>query len=125
MRTAAQRIAKYNARMVSSQLDPVRAALVANQQANYAGYATEFVPYQQKLRVELATLGIDPAQFVFYEAWNGQVYHAWKTTSGASLIKAVAAINGRWAHASRLGTAKAATLVALALAVWNIVEPAP
>ena len=121
MRTAAQRIAKYNARMVSSQLDPVRAALVANQQANYAGYATEFVPYQEKLRVELATYGIDPAQFVFYEAWNGEMYHAFKTTSGTSLIKAVGAINGRWAQASRLGTGAASRLIALAFAVWNVV----
>ena len=78
-----------------------------------------------KLRVELAGLGIDPAQFVFYEAWNGEMYHAWKATSGASLIKAVGAINGRWAHASRLGTAKAATLVALSFAVWSIVMPPP
>ena len=111
--------------MVSSQLDPVRAALVATQQSNYAGYATEFVPYQLKLRVELATLGIDTAQFVWYEAWNGEMYHAWKTTSGASLIKAGGAINGRWAHASRLGTSKAATLVALSLAVWSVVMPPP
>jgi hypothetical protein len=121
MRTAAQRIAKYNARMVSSQLDPVRAAATAAAQANYAGYATEFVPYQEKLRVELATYGIDPAQFVFYEAWNGEMYHAFKTTSGSSLIKAVGAINGRWAHASRLGTAQSARLIALAFAVWNVV----
>jgi hypothetical protein len=123
MRTAAQRIAKYNARMVSSQLDPVRAALVADQQANFLAYANEFVPYQQKLRVELAALGLDPAQFIFYEAWNGEMYHAFKTTSGASLIKAVGAINGRWAHASRLGVGVAATLKALALAVWDVVLP--
>lgn len=121
MRTAAQRIAKYNARMVSSQLDPVRAAQTAAAQANYEAYAIDFVPIQQKLRVELASYGIDPAQFVFYEAWNGEMYHAWKTTSGASLAKAFGAINGRWAHASRLGTGAAARLSALMTTLYTTV----
>jgi hypothetical protein len=123
MRTAAQRIKKYNARMVSSQLDPVRAAATAAAQTNYAGYATEFVPYQEKLRVQLADLGIDTAQFVFYEAFNGELYHLWKTTSGASLIKAAGVVISRWASASRLGADHLAQLKALANAVFSIVVP--
>lgn len=123
MRTAAQRIAKYNARMVSSQLDPVRAAATAAAQANYAGYATEFVPYQEKLRVELAAANIDTAQFVFYEAFNGELYHLWRTTSGASLIKAAGVLVGRWGHASRLGAAALPLLKSLANAVFSVVVP--
>jgi hypothetical protein len=120
MRTAAQRIAKYNARMVSSQLDPVRAALAATQQANYLGYAQEFVPKQEALRILLNGFDIDPAQFVWYEAYNGELYHAWKTTAGASLIQAADAIAGRWAHASRLGTGALAHLTSIAKTVWSI-----
>lgn len=95
MRTAAQRIAKYNARMVSSLLDPVRTALQTQQQANYAGYAIEFVPKQEALRAILDGAGIDPARFGPYEAYSGELYHLWKTTSGASLILAATAVEGR------------------------------
>lgn len=123
MRTAAQRIAKYNARMVSSQLDPVRAAVTAAAQANFLAYATEFVPKQEALRVILDAAAIDPAQFVFYEAYNNELYHAWKTTSGASLITAAGSIEGRWAHASRLGVGAAALLKQIANTVWSIVIP--
>lgn len=123
MRTAAQRIAKYNARMVSSQLDPVRAAVTAAAQANYLGYAQEFVPKQESLRAILDAKGIDSAQFVFYEAYNGELYHLWKTTSGASLIKAAGAVLGRWDHAARLGPSAEATLKEIASTVWNIIIP--
>jgi len=123
MRTAAQRIAKYDARMVSSELDPVRAALVAQQQANFAAYATEFVPKQEQLRAILDALGVDTAQYVFYEAYNGELYHVWKTSSGASAVIAATAIEGRWAHASRLGAGAAATLKAIAVQIYNIIIP--
>jgi hypothetical protein len=123
MRTAAQRINKYNARMVSSQIDPVRAATTSSAQANYSAYAIEFVPKQQSLRVLLDGYGIDPSQFVFYEAFNGELYHLWKTTSGASLITAAGAVVGRWAHASRLGVGVLARLKAIALSIYSIVIP--
>ena len=123
MRTTAQRIAKYNARMVSSQIDPVRAAVTAAAQANYQAYATEFVPRQEALRAILDAKGIDTAQYVFYEAYNGELYHVWKTASGASAIIAATAIQGRWAHASRLGAGAAATLKEIASTVWSIIIP--
>lgn len=123
MRTAAQRIAKYNARMVSSLLDPVRTALQTQQQNNYAAYATEFVPYQQQLRALLDGYGIDTAQYVFYEAYVGELYHVYKTSAGASAVIAATAIQGRWAHASRLGVGAAARLKAIALALFNIIIP--
>lgn len=123
MRTAAQRIAKYNARMVSSLLDPVRTAVTAVAQTNYEAYAIEFVPRQEALRTILDAAGIDPARFAPYEAYNGELYHAWKTTSGASLIIAASAIEGRWAHASRLGVGAAALLKQIANTVWSIIIP--
>jgi len=123
MRTAAQRIAKYNARMVSSLLDPVRTALQTQQQNNYAAYATEFVPYQQQLRALLDGYGIDTSQYVFYEAYVGELYHVYKTSAGASAVIAATAIEGRWAHASRLGVGAAARLKAIALALFNIIIP--
>lgn len=120
MRTTQQRIAKYNARMVSSQLDPVRAAVTAAAQANYTAYAIEFVPKQESLRVFLDGAGIDPARFGPYEAFSGELYHLWKTTSGASLIVAAGAVVGRWAHPSRLGLLAAPALKAIALQVYSI-----
>lgn len=123
MRTAAQRIAKYNARMVSSLLDPVRSAVTASAQANYAAYATEFVPKQVSLRALLDGYGIDPAQFAAYEAFNGELFHVWKTTSGASAVTAATAVIGRWAHASRLGVGVNARLKAIALGLYNIIVP--
>lgn len=123
MRTAAQRIAKYQARMVSTLLDPVRTALQAQQQANYASYATDYVPKQQALRALLDAKGIDTAQYIFYEAYAGELYHVWKTSSGASAIVAATAIQGRWAHASRLGVGAAAFLKTIAVDVFSIVIP--
>lgn len=123
MRTAAQRIAKYNARMVSSLLDPVRTALQTQQQNNYAAYATDFVPKQQQLRAMLDAEGIDTAQYVFYEAYNGELYHVYKTSAGASAVIAATAIQGRWAHASRLGVGAAAFLKSIALDIYNIIIP--
>jgi hypothetical protein len=123
MRTAEQRIAKYNARMVSSLLDPVRAAVTADAQTNFAAYATEFTPKQVKLRTWLNAKGLDPARFGPYEAFNGELYHLWKTTAGASLIVGAAAVIGRWAHASRLGAGVAADLKAIALDIYNIIVP--
>jgi hypothetical protein len=123
MRTAAQRIAKYQARMVSTQLDPVRTALQAQQQANYLAYATEFVPMQQQLRALLNAHSIDTAQFVFYEAYMGELYHVYKTAAGSSAVIAATAIECRWAHASRLGVGAAAFLKTIAVDLFNIIIP--
>ena len=123
MRTAEQRIAKYNARMVSSLLDPVRTAVNAEQQANFASYATVFVPAQEKLRTLLNAAGINPARFAPYEAFNGEMYHLTKVCSGAAAIAAGGGLVGRYAHASRLGIGAAALLKAIALDVWSITIP--
>jgi hypothetical protein len=123
MRTAEQRTAKYNARMVSSLLDPVRTAVNAEAQANFAAYATSFVPLQIKLRVELNAAAINPARFGPYEAFNGEFYHLTQVCSGASLIAAGGALVGRYAHASRLGVASAALLKSIVLAVYSVVIP--
>lgn len=120
MRTAQQRIAAYNARMVSSLLDPVRAAVTADAQANFAAYAIEFVPKQASLREVLNAAGIDSSFFGPYEAFSGELYHLWRTTAGASLITAAGVVVGRWAHASRLGVGAAPLLKSIALQVYAI-----
>jgi len=123
MRTAAQRIEKYNARMVSSQIDPQRSATTAAAQANFAAYTTEFVPKQLALREVLNAAGMDPARFGPYEAYSGELFHLWKTTAGASLIAAAAVVKGRWIHVSRLGPGAEALLKTIALTVYSIVLP--
>jgi len=123
MKTSAQRIAKYNARMLSSLIDPVLSAGSVQQQANYAAYANVFTPKQEALRVLLDAAGVDSSQYIFYEAYSAELYHAWKTASGASLIITATAIQGRWAHASRLGAGAAALLKSIALSVYAITIP--
>lgn len=120
MRTAAQRIAAYNARMVSSQTDPVRAAVAENQKANFAGYENEFYPKQQALRTILNAAGIPVIQYVVYEAFNGECYHAWKVASGDSLGLLIGTLVTKYGSPNRLGASANATLVEIAATVWGV-----
>lgn len=96
MRSAEQRIASYNARMQSSQIDPTLSAVQSLAQANFAAYVVEFYPYQVQLRAILNGLGVDPAVFAGYEAFNGQAYRIYKTTAGDSAIAAAKSLVALW-----------------------------
>jgi hypothetical protein len=109
--------------MVSSLLDPARAATTTLAQANYSAYATDFVPKQIALRALLDAAGLNPAVFGAYEAYSGQLYHLYRTTSGASLIAAAGVVKGHWMSASRLGAGSEALLKSIAQTVYNIVLP--
>jgi hypothetical protein len=74
MKTAAQRIAHYEARMVSSLIDPVLTAVNAAAVANYTAFAIAFVPFQSQLQAQLDGDGIlGPIRFM-YEAFFGELY---------------------------------------------------
>jgi hypothetical protein len=120
MRTAAQRIAAYNARMVSSQTDPVRAAVAENQKTNFAGYENEFYPKQQSLRAILNAAGIPVIQYVVYEAYNGELYHAWKVAAGDSLALLAHTLLVKYSSPNRLGASASGTLALIAATVWGI-----
>jgi len=119
MRTSAQRIAAYEARMQSTLLDPTNAAINALAKANFATYANEFVPMQQQLRVLLNALGVATIDFAAYEAYNGEMYHVYKTCSGASAVFTGTALVTKW---TSLGLT-ALALKAIALDLYSITIP--
>lgn len=85
MRTAAQRIAHYNARMQSTLIDPVLTAVNAAAVANYTAYAIDFVTKQVAMRAVLDGDSImGPIRFM-YEAYFGELYGLTQRFSGPAL----------------------------------------
>lgn len=92
MRTDAQRIAKYEARMQATLLDPVRAAMVTQAVANYTAYAIDFYPKQVALRTILSDEDVPVTLIGAYEAYHGIVYRMSLTLSGDALMLALCPI---------------------------------
>lgn len=89
MRTDAQRIAAYEARMQSSLLDPVRAATATLAVANYSAYATDFYQNQLQLRAILSDEGVPIIQVGAYEAFHGICYRVSKALTGSARMLAL------------------------------------
>jgi len=85
MRTAAQRIAHYEARMVSSLIDPVLTAINAAAVANYTAYAMAFVPFQSQLQTQLDGDSILGPIRLLYEAYFGELYGLKQRMQGPAL----------------------------------------
>ena len=116
MRSSAQRIAAYDARMQSTQIDPVLAAVSAIASANFASYIGEFYPFQTSLRDWMDSDGIHGTLAFQYEAFNGECYSAWRRFKGASLDAQVTTLVDKY---ESLGLARA-KLIAISLAVWGV-----
>ena len=86
MRSAAQRIAAYEARMQSSQIDPTLTAVNALQMANYAAYIAEWYPLQVTLRGWLDAQGFSGSIAFMYEALAGECYAAYRRFSGPAAV---------------------------------------
>jgi len=119
MRTSAQRIAAYNARMQSSQLDPVRTATASLMAQNFGAYVNDFVPKQQELRSYMDGQGYSSPDYFAYEAYNGELYHVWKTFSGAAAVAEGTVIEAKYAAMGLV----AADLKAIAQLLYNIIIP--
>jgi len=119
MKSAAQRIAHYNARMQSSLIDPVLSAVSAQQQANFAAYAIDFYQFQTLLRAWLNTEGIGVFNYFRWEALNGECYRASRSTSGAAQIAEFVALQVKYIDMGLI----AADIKAMMLAVWSVVIP--
>jgi hypothetical protein len=117
VRSASQRIAAYNARMLSSLIDPTLTAMQDQQQANFAAYVDDFYPFQAALRNWMDGQGINGAAAFVFEAFNNEVYSAYRRFSGASLIAQVTVLVDKYED---LGAARA-DLIALVLDVWALV----
>lgn len=120
MRTDAQRIARYEARMLSSLIDPTLAAVNAKAAVNFATYATDFYPNQVALRALLNAAGILPIKFGAYEAFHGQLYKLSRTCAGPSLAAAAAILIDKWSDASHLGAGAIALLTQVANDIYHV-----
>lgn len=119
MRSAAQRIAAYEARMVSSLVDPVLVAVGPLAQANYAAYANEFTVKQEALRQLLNALAVPTTDFFTYEAFNGEMYHLWTVAAGEAAITTATAIVQKY----KAWGGTEAVLIQIAGDLWNIIVP--
>jgi len=116
VRTAAQRIAHYNARMQSTLIDPVLTAVNAAAAANFTAYAIDFVPKQSAARLVMDSDGIlGPIRFL-YEAYNGELYGLTKRFSGTALDAMGQVMHDKY---EAFGCASA-TLISIASNVYGI-----
>jgi len=120
MRTAAQRIAKYNARMQSTLLDPVLEVMHQQQAENHTAHVLYFYPRQQALRDLLSGQALTTTEMFAYEAYNGELYHLVLTgTVGTALVAEKEVLVAKYTAAGLEPT----LLQSIALTVWEI--PAP
>jgi hypothetical protein len=123
MKTDAQRIAHYEARMVSSLIDPALAAVNAAACVNFATHVTVFYPKQQKLRVILNGLAIPTAWYGGFEAFHGELYHLSTVCSGDALTFNASKLVGKWGSAAFMSAGNLPTLKKIALDLYAITIP--
>lgn len=119
MRTAQQRIDAYNARMQSSQIDPVLTAVNAVQQARHTSHVTAFYPKQLLLRDYMNLNGYYGNGAFKLEAYNGECYAISRSFEGPAAIVQCAVLVAKY---TSLGC-QAAALKEIALAVWGWIVP--
>lgn len=83
-RTAAQRIAQYNARMAVPQIVAARVAINTLMQTNFAAYANHFVPLQEACSAQLAIEGVPVSHYFGYHGFNNEMLRIWRNQQGAS-----------------------------------------
>lgn len=120
MRTDAQRIAHYNARMLSSLIDPVLAAVNTKACENFSIYIIEFYPNQVQMRGLLSAAGILPVKWGAYEAFHGELYHLSKVCSGDAFVAAVTGLVDKWSDTQHLGAGAIALLNQIAETVYHV-----
>lgn len=93
-RSAAQRIAQYNARMSAPLLSEAYLAVNDLMKANFAAYANYFVPMQDATVAFLGSMGI-PAGYLFgYHAFTQEMLRVWPRHQGLTRdIEVCALIN--------------------------------
>ena len=119
MRSAAQRIAAYEARMQSSQIDPTLTAVNIDQMANYAAYIADWYPLQQTLRGWLDAQGFAGNVCFIYEALAGECYAIYRRFSGPAAVAEGTTVKAKYVA---LGLA-ALDVSAMQLAVFGWIIP--
>lgn len=121
MRTDSQRIAKYNARMLSSLIDPTLSAVNTMQKANYAAYTSAFYIKQQALRVIINAQAIPPWAVFGIEAFNGEMYKYSEQYAGAMLDLRALMLCNKWGDVAHLGAGLRPLLVDISLTLYGAV----
>jgi hypothetical protein len=120
MRTAAQRIAKYNARMVSSLVDPVLSAVNSQASANFLAYLANFYPNQLALRAILNDEDVPIIQYAPYEAFHGELFHLSQSFAGPALQTAFCNLVAKWMDTAHLGAGAEAILTRIGVDVYHL-----
>ena len=120
MRTTAQRIAAYEARMLSSLVDPVLSAVSTLAVANYSAYVNVFVPNQVALRAILNDEGVQIIDFGPYEAFHGELFHLDQQFSGPALQAAYCILVAKWADTAHLGAAAQTILERIGADIYTL-----
>jgi len=125
MKTDSQRKLAFEARMLSTLLDPTLAAVNAKAITNFNTYVDDYYPKQLQLRAILDSAGLSTFLYAGFEAYFGELYHLSKVTSGPGLVTNAVALIVKWGSAAKLGTGNLSVLKSIALDIFNIIYPTP
>lgn len=120
MRTTAQRKAAYEARMLSSLIDPVLSARNASQVASFNAYVDLFVPKQEALRAILNDEGVSVIDVAGYEAFHGELFHASQSFAGPALQAEFCILVAKWAGDAHLGAAAQTILERIGSTIYSL-----
>lgn len=119
MRSEAQRVAAYNAKMQSSTIDPSLTAVNAMQMANHAAHVAVFYPKQMIARDLYNGWGISGPVAFQYEAFNMECYGISRRFAGAAAILQCGVLIVSYTARGLNGV----SLRTLALDVWGWIVP--
>lgn len=119
MKSAAQRIAAYEARMQSSLIDPAYAARQTDAVTNYGAYAVEWTALQQALHDYLDTNNVRLDSYFQYNAFASELYHIAARSSNGTAIASATDMYNKYIQ---LGLSDV-HCKAIALALFSIVIP--
>jgi len=120
MKTTAQMKTAYEARMLSSLIDPTLSARIASQVDNFNAHVDVFTPNRIAMRAILSEEGISIIQIAAYEAFHGSLYHLSLVVSGPALQSAFENLVTQWASTPRLGAGAATILTRIGVDVYHL-----
>ena len=120
MKTSAQMQTAYQARMLSSLIDPTLSARVASQVANFNAHVNEFTPNRVAMRAILSEEDVPIIKIAAYEAFHGSLFHLSKVATGPALQTAFENLVTQWSSTPRLGAGAATILTRIGVDVYHL-----
>jgi len=116
MRTDAQRIDKYGAKVVPATVGLKFGAQLPTMPGNFTAFANDFVPMQMLVNNVCAVEGVRPIEAGGYQAFAAKVWKTAKTTADPTLTNIVTGLGIQFAARGLTG----ATLVKIADQVFGL-----